>query len=190
LESANELLGFLPAANDATQTRLLWALSSLDILQKEQRTTINAAVNREVDRMAVARETEDYLVAAAKVTSLQKQVSTMAANIATLELATPATLQSSISADDPTEPDNYTPPPPMRKRDSLVFGGGAGLALAWLAAGFIDFRRNGRHQPPAPRRAGRVRGWLAGLGRRKSATQQSSLVSPGAAQKSPPKGKS
>src|SRR3972149_3312288 len=121
--------------------------------------------------------------AAAKAPSLQKQFGAVAGSIASLELLDFSSPQRYISASLPAEPRNYTPPPPMRKRDSLVFGGGVGLTLAWLMAGFIDFRRSSHHQPSAPAErgpgqgspggTGRVRGWLASLRGRGPDTQPS-----------------
>jgi uncharacterized short protein YbdD (DUF466 family) len=200
LESAAALLGPLPAARTDAEAKLLAELTSLQTLEKSLRASISAAIAQETDRLALFREGEDYLIVQAKAASLQKQFTALTSSIASQELMALASTQMYMSTGEPTEPQGYTPPLPMRKRDSLVFGGGAGLALAWLMAGFIEFRRNGRNQTPAPadrgpaqgspRAAGRVRGWLASLRRRGPDTQPSVLQGPGPGGKSHQKGNS
>ncbi|MBU2009499.1 MAG: hypothetical protein KJ624_06675, partial [Chloroflexi bacterium] len=144
LESAVELLGPLPAARTDAEAKLLAALTSLQNLEDTQRASIDKAIAQETNRLADIRQDEDYLIVQAKAASLQKQFGALTSSIASQELLDFTSTQRYLSTGEPTEPQGYTPPPPMRKRDSLVYGGGAGLVLAWLAAGFIDFRRNSR----------------------------------------------
>ncbi|MFH1482861.1 MAG: hypothetical protein ABIG98_01175 [Chloroflexota bacterium] len=200
LESAVELLGPLPAARTDAEAKLLAALTSLQNLEDTQRASIDKAIAQETNRLADIRQDEDYLIVQAKAASLQKQFGALTSSIASQELLDFTSTQRYLSTGEPTEPQGYTPPPPMRKRDSLVYGGGAGLVLAWLAAGFIDFRRNSRHQTsgPAeqgpgqgsPRGTGRVRGWLASLRRRGPDTRPSVLRGPALGRKSHQKGNS